>query len=150
MGNVLVNNAGGNVTQEVHLMPVLMQHCPHCFSTVIQRSGGHGCTETLLKLFCIRRYRCHDCGARFYRFRRPFVKNVPAVKPRYARPSPSYDRPATNNGGGTMNEDDEMTQLNKISGQMREAIEKVKAMPPPEWKLAPGPRNLLKTGRAHV
>jgi hypothetical protein len=49
-----------------------------------------------------------------------------------------------------MNEDDEMTQLNKISGQMREAIEKVKAMPPPEWKLAPGQRNLLKEGIAQA
>jgi hypothetical protein len=44
-----------------------------------------------------------------------------------------------------MNENDEMMQLSKISGQMREAIEKVKAMPPPpEWKPAPGQRNLLK------
>jgi len=44
-----------------------------------------------------------------------------------------------------MNQDDEMTQLNKISGQMREAIETIKAMPPPpEWKLAVGQRNLLK------
>ena len=44
-----------------------------------------------------------------------------------------------------MNEDDEMTQLHNISGQMREAIERVKAMPPPpEWKPAPWQRNLLK------
>src|SRR5262245_23370199 len=125
-------------------MPVLMQHCPHCLSTVIQRSGRHGCPETLLRLFCIHRYRCHDCGARFYRFRTPFVKTLPAVNPRYAHGSPSYDHPATNNGGGTMNEDGEIT-LNKVSGQIREAIEKVKAMPPPpEWKPAPGQRNLLK------
>ena len=44
-----------------------------------------------------------------------------------------------------MNEDDEMTQLNKITCQIRETIEKVEAMaPPPQWKPAPGQRNLVK------
>jgi hypothetical protein len=66
------------------LMPLLMQHCPYCFSTVIQRSRRHGFPETLLRLFCIHRYRCRDCNARFYRFRTPFVKTLHAVQPRYA------------------------------------------------------------------
>src|SRR5262249_42526219 len=37
-----------------------------------------------------------------------------------------------------------LTQLNKITGQIRETIEKVEAMPSsPQWKPAPGQRNLL-------
>jgi hypothetical protein len=52
---------------------------------------------------------------------------------------------ATNNGGGTMNEGDEMKQLNQITGQITETIEKVQAMPPPpQWKPALGKRNLMK------
>src|SRR5262245_37310849 len=115
-------------------MPILMQHCPHCFSTLIQRSGRHGCPEvsSYFSFVAIGATTVARASTIFA----PFIKNFPAVKPRYAHPSPSYDRPATNNGGGTMNEDDEMTQLNKISGQAREAVETVKAMPPPpEWKL---------------
>jgi hypothetical protein len=63
-------------------MPVLLQYCPHCFSKLIQRSGRNALRETLLKLLWIYRYRCCDCGARFYRFRTPLVKKLHAVKPR--------------------------------------------------------------------
>ena len=44
-----------------------------------------------------------------------------------------------------MNEVDGMTQLNKVTGQIGETIEKVEVMPLlPQWKPAPGQRNLLK------
>ena len=44
-----------------------------------------------------------------------------------------------------MNEGDEMKQLNQITGQITETIEKVQAMPPlPRWKPALGKRNLMK------
>ena len=44
-----------------------------------------------------------------------------------------------------MNEDDEMTQLNKFIGRIRETIEEVEASTPsPQWKPDPGQRNLLK------
>jgi hypothetical protein len=44
-----------------------------------------------------------------------------------------------------MNEDDEMTQLNKFIGRIRVTIEEVEASTPsPQWKPDPGQRNLLK------
>jgi len=53
--------------------------------------------------------------------------------------------PATNDDGGMMNEDDEMTQLNNVIGQIRETTEKVEASSPsPQWQPDPRQRNLLK------
>src|SRR5262249_10176744 len=118
------------------------QHCPHCFSTVIQRSRRHRFRETLLRLFCIHRYRCRDCDARFYDFRISFVKTRHAVKPGSAWRTLHH---ATNDGGGTMNKDDEIPQLNKMTGQIKETIEKLEVMPRPlQWKPTPRQRNLLK------
>jgi hypothetical protein len=65
-------------------VPVLLKYCPHCFSKLILRSRRDRFPETVLRLFCIHRYRCCDCDARFYRFRTPFVKTLQAVKPRSA------------------------------------------------------------------
>jgi len=46
---------------------------------------------------------------------------------------------------GRDNKDDEMPLLNKITGQIKETIEKLEVMPRPlQWKPAPGQRNLLK------
>src|SRR5262249_24439783 len=70
--------------QRLCVMPVFQRHCPHCFSTVIQRSRRHGFPETLLRRFCIHRYRCCDCAARVYGFRTPFPKTLQAVKPHFA------------------------------------------------------------------
>jgi hypothetical protein len=67
-----------------YLVSVLLQHYPHCFSTVILRSRRHVFPETLLRLFCIHRYWRCDCNCQFYRFRTPFVKTLHAVKPRSA------------------------------------------------------------------
>jgi len=52
---------------------------------------------------------------------------------------------ATNDGRGTMNQDDEMTQLNKYIGRIRVRIEEVEASTPSS-QLKPDPvqRNLLK------
>jgi hypothetical protein len=44
-----------------------------------------------------------------------------------------------------MNENDEMTQLNKFIGRIRVTIEEVESSPSfPQWKPDPGQRNLLK------
>src|SRR5215471_5896927 len=56
--------------------------------------------------------------------------------------SPSYDHP---NKDETMNEDDEITQLNKFIGRIRVTIEEVDAStPPPQSQPDPRQRNLLK------